>query len=219
MVLETSYLPSLLADFATIALTIFVAELTDKDALLLLALATRLRPRVAFASGAVAFTITTTIIVTVGYLLIQFIPIWAIKIAGGIIMIGYAAWGYFSEKREERSAEGEEEEILKRASIKRTAWSAFAGAVALLVVLDLAGDATEVLTIVYVAHFDNVFLVFAGCVTALVSASALETVLGSRLSRFLSVEKLRYISLAIFLIIGAYIITSTLFPDIIPGVL
>jgi len=207
--------PSLLADFATIAGTIFIAELTDKDALLLLALATKLKPWIAFASGATAFTITTTIIVTVGYVLVQFVPVWAVKIAGGVIMIGYAAWGYFSERGEESKAENEEDQILKRASKTHTAWSAFASAVALLAVLDLAGDATEVLTIVYVAHFDNALLVFVGCVSALVCASALETVLGSKLKKFLSVERLRYISLGIFLVIGAYIIASTLLPTLI----
>ncbi|MCL5068759.1 MAG: TMEM165/GDT1 family protein, partial [Thaumarchaeota archaeon] len=56
----------LLPSFATIFATIFVAELADKDALLLLTLATRIRSWTAFAAGSVAFTITSAIIVSVG---------------------------------------------------------------------------------------------------------------------------------------------------------
>ncbi len=215
MVFE-SFLPPLLSGFFTILLTIFVAELTDKDALLLLALATKIRPWIVFASGALAFTITTTIIVSLGYVLIQLIPVWAIKLAGGAIMIGYAVWSYAREKREEKEALEEEERVLRRTSRKKTAWSIFLGAVGMLIVLDLAGDATEVLTIVYVAHFENVLLVFVACVIALVAASAVETLLGNRLSRLLSIQKLRLVSLAIFLIIGSVVIVTTIFPSLIP---
>ena len=61
---------------------IFVAELTDKDALLLLSLATRVKPWVVFAAGSVAFTITSAIIVTVGYFLVSFLPVSLISVVG-----------------------------------------------------------------------------------------------------------------------------------------
>ena len=207
-------IPSLLVDFLTVLVTIFVAELTDKDALLLLALATRIKPWTAFASGSVAFTITTTIIVSIGYVLTQFVPVMFIKVAGGFVMIGFAIYGYLSERREENRALTEEQRLQERA--KRSAWRIFLGAVGMLMVLDLAGDATEVLTIVYVARFQNVLLVFFGCVTALVAASAVETMIGNRLGKALSVSTIRYMSLAIFLIIGSVIIVTTVFPGLIP---
>ncbi len=209
-------IPSLLTDFLTVLITIFVAELTDKDALLLLALATRIKPWTAFASGSVAFTITTSIIVSVGYVLTQFVPVELIKVAGGFVMIGFAIYGYLSEKRAEKQAITEEQRLLKQESAKRSAWSIFLGAVGMLMVLDLAGDATEVLTIVYVARFQNVLLVFFGCVIALVAASAVETLIGNRLGKVLSVSKIRYFSLAIFLVIGSIIIITTIFPGLIP---
>ena len=62
----------LLTEFVTVVATIFIAELTDKDALLLLALATKMKPWAAFAAGATAFTITSAIIVC-----IDFGKIWA----------------------------------------------------------------------------------------------------------------------------------------------
>jgi len=198
-------LGALLTPFFTVLGTIFVAELTDKDALLLLTLATRIKPKIAFAAGATAFTITTTIIVTLGYFLITVVPVFWIRLVGGFVMIGFAVWQYLNTKEEE----SEEKKLLERTK-RSTALSIFLGAVSMLILLDLAGDATEVLTIVFVAHFSNVLLVFLGAVLALVAASAVETILGSRLKKYLSASRLRLLSLLIFLVIGSYIIVTSL---------
>jgi putative Ca2+/H+ antiporter (TMEM165/GDT1 family) len=193
----------LLVAFLTIVVTVFIAELTDKDALLLLTLATRFEAWTAFAAGATAFTISTGIIVTIGYFLVKVAPIFWIKFGGGIVMIGFALWEYLRN-------EGEEEEKMLEKRLVRTGWSVFLSAVSLLILLDLAGDATEVLTIVYVARFSNVLLVFLGCVTALYAASAVETFIGNRLSKLLTPNRIRIFSLAVFLIIGAVVILTTL---------
>jgi putative Ca2+/H+ antiporter (TMEM165/GDT1 family) len=197
----------LIPAFLTVLVTIFIAELTDKDALLLLALATKMKPWAAFAAGSTAFTITSAIIVTIGFFLTRIVPIFWIRLAGGAFMIIYAIWDY---SRSGAIAEREEENRLLNQTKKKTAWSVFLGAVSLLILLDLAGDATEIITIVFVARFSNVLLVFLGAVTALVTASALETVLGSKLSKILSPQRLRIFSLIVFLIIGFIIILTTL---------
>lgn len=187
-------------------MAIFIAELTDKDALLLLTLATRIKPRIAFAAGATAFTITSAIIVTAGYLLVKIVPVFWVRLAGGFVMIGFALWQYVSTKDEEN----EEKQLLERTK-RASAWSIFISAVSLLILLDLAGDATEVLTIVFVARFSNTLLVFFGAVAALVAASAVETILGSTLKRYLSRKRLRELSLLALLVIGSIIILTTIF--------
>jgi putative Ca2+/H+ antiporter (TMEM165/GDT1 family) len=240
---------SFVVAFVTVSSTIFVAELTDKDALLILALATKTKPWTVFAAGSTAFTITTAIIVSIGYVLLSFVPVVWIKIAGGTVMIGYALWQYFFQKDEEREIEREEQRLLKtgiasssesnlevnhglatspdtqavgkqgrrgKKMAKRSRWSIFLGAVLLLVLLDLAGDATEVLTIVFVARYENLLLVFFGCVLALVSASAVETAIGNRLGKFLSIKRLKILSLAVFLIIGVLVLLGSLFPSAVP---
>ena len=197
---------SLLTEFATIAVTIFIVELTDKDALLLLALATKIKAWTAFAAGATAFTVTSAIIVTVGYFLIRAVPIFWVRLAGGVVMIGFAVWEFLESASEEAS---EEKRLLERTRKGRSNWSVFVGAVSMLIILDLAGDATEVLTIVYVARFSSVLLVFLGAVTALVSASALETILGTKLSKLLSPRRIAILSLIVFLAIGSVIIVTS----------
>jgi putative Ca2+/H+ antiporter (TMEM165/GDT1 family) len=197
--------------FLTIVITIFVAELTDKDALLLLSLATRMRPLLVFAAGAVAFTISSAIIVVLGSVLIEYVPILWVRLAGGAIMLGYAALEYLQGLRAEKNPEKKVEKFSKNFG-RREAY-AFLGILVSLIVLDLAGDGTELVTIVFVAQFGNALLVFAGAVVALVGASAVEAALGSRLSSLLSAKKIRYVSVVVFVIIGTIIIlTSGILP-------
>jgi putative Ca2+/H+ antiporter (TMEM165/GDT1 family) len=198
---------ALAAGFITIAGAIFIAELTDKDALMLLSLATRMKPLLVFAAGSVAFTITSAVIVLVGSALITYVPIEVVKVAGGMIMLGYAALVYFRGSRGDGGLEQREARLLN--NLGRTELYAFLTIIASLIVLDLAGDATELLTIVFVAQFRNLLLVFVGAVVALVAASAVETALGNRLGKILSAMSLRRFSAVVFLIIGLVVILSS----------
>ena len=196
------------------ASAIFVVELTDKDALLLLALATRTKQSLVFAAGVTAFTITTAIIVTIGHFLVSALPVFWIKIAGGVIMIGYGLWEFFkvSKEKEEKELAKDRNKLLAYSS-RRNLLSAFAGMVSMLAILDLAGDATEILTIVFVARFGNALLVFVGALMGLVAATAVETAIGSQLTKVFSLARIRLFSLGVFLIVGsALIITTALLP-------
>jgi Ca2+/H+ antiporter, TMEM165/GDT1 family len=188
--------------------TIFVAELTDKDALFLLALATKTKASLVFVAGSVAFTITTAIIVLLGSLLITVVPVAAIKLAGGSIMLAYAVLEYYRFSKEERAVDAREERLLERRA--GNVWSIFLPAVVTLILLDLAGDATELLTIVLLARFEDALVVFAGAVIGLVAAVAVETALGNRLGRVLSPKRIKYLSIAVFTIIGVTVIVTTL---------
>lgn len=188
--------------------TIFIAELTDKDALFLLALATKTKASVVFLAGSVAFTISTAIIVLVGSVLIAVVPVFAIKLAGGAIMLGYAGLELYRFSREESHVDEREERLLERSA--KSVWSIFVPAVATLVLLDLAGDATELVTIVFLARFQDALVVFAGAVVGLVGAVAVETALGNRLGRVLSPRRIKYLSIAVFTVIGVAVIVTTL---------
>ncbi len=174
----------------------------------MLTLATKIKSKIAFAAGATAFTITSAIIVSVGSVLIAFLPVYWIKIVGGIIMIGFAVWEFFEISTEEKKIEIQEDVAIKEAK-KRSSWTIFLSAVSMLIVLDLAGDATEVLTIVFVARYQDAILVFVACVAALVLASGVETAIGNRLGKVLQPQRVRYLSLIVFSIIGAVIIATT----------
>lgn len=186
---------------------IFIAELTDKDALLLLSLATRFKAWIVFLAGSVAFTITSAIIVTVGRFLIGYVPVAWISLAGGTIMICYGVWSFFHTDSDEEVRRVENQLSVKAG---KGMMRLFLSAVGLLVLLDLAGDATEVLTILFVARFGDAVLVFIGAVLALIAATAVETIIGNRLSRLLSKNRIRILSLIVFLTIGTTAILSAL---------
>ena len=196
------------AALLTIAAAIFMAELTDKDAFLLLALATRRRPLFVFAAGSVAFTFTTAIITTSGYFLLRIAPVMWIKLVGGAVMIGYGLWEFFKGGEEEKEL-GKEKGRVMSVSAKKSVLAAFLSTVGMLALLDLAGDATEILTIIFLAHFQDVVLVFIGTLTALIAATALETFLGRQLGRVLSSSRLRILSVLVFLLIGAFTVVTT----------
>jgi putative Ca2+/H+ antiporter (TMEM165/GDT1 family) len=190
-----------IASFATIAATLFVAELTDKDALLLLAVSTRVRARTAFLAGASAFLITTTIIVAAGSLIVAVVPVGWVRLAGGVVMLGYGLW----EARGlvgEAAVEQQESRIARAGNQLRV----FLALVASLALLDLAGDATEVLTVVLVAQYGATLFVFSSVCSGLVSAAAVETALGNRLGRLLTPRRLQIGSAVIFILLGLSII-------------
>jgi putative Ca2+/H+ antiporter (TMEM165/GDT1 family) len=195
--------------FLTVLVSVFLAELTDKDALLLLALATKTRPLYVFAAGSVAFTITTAIIVSVGAALVALVPISWIKLAGGTIMLAYAVWNLVKGLKEDGALRNREERLAK--GWRSSTVTGFLIVIASLAVLDLAGDATELLTIVFVAQFKDILLVASAAVVALVAATGVETILGNRLGRILTPRSLRYFSVGIFLLLGTVIIATTLF--------
>ena len=189
------------ASFAAVAIALFITELTDKDSLLLIAVSTKVRARVAFVAGATAFLLTTTIIVSIGSLIVTVVPVSWVRLAGGLVMIAYGAWeakGLLGQ-----SAVESEESRIERAG---STWRVFAALVTALALLDLAGDATEVLTVVLVAQYGAPLFVFAGVCTGLLSATAVETTLGNRLGKFLSPKRLRIGSAVVFLTLGVAIV-------------
>jgi putative Ca2+/H+ antiporter (TMEM165/GDT1 family) len=196
---------STVAVFAGIATTLFTAELTDKDALLLLALAARMRGLRVFLAGATAFVLTTSIIVTVGAFAITIIPILWIKVAGGTVMLAYAIWearGIIGQK-----VIGEEAVRLKSTKDGYRAFILMVGALALL---DLAGDTTEVLTIVFIAQYSDAILVFSAACVGLLGAAAVETTVGNRLGKMLTPRRIRFVSVSIFLLLGTFILVASL---------
>ena len=190
-----------LLSFVTIAATLFVAELTDKDALLLIAVSTKVRARLAFLAGAMAFLTTTTIIVAAGSLIVVVVPVEWIRVAGGVVMIGYGLW-------EARGLVGEKavEEQESRIARSGGTWRVFVALVVSLALLDLAGDATEVLTVVLVAHYAAPLFVFSSVYVGLLSAAAVETALGNRLGKLLTPKRLQIASAVIFVLLGLAIV-------------
>ena len=122
-------------------------------------------------------------------------------------MISYGVWSFFHTDSDEEVTSVENQLSV---TARKGMMQLFLSAVGLLVLLDLAGDATEVLTILFVARFGDAVLVFIGAVLALIAATAVETMIGNRLSKLLSKNRIRTLSLIVFLTFGTTAILSAL---------
>jgi len=196
---------SLLTVFVGIASALFVTELTDKDAILILTLSTKMSALRVFIAGAVTFVTTTAIIVTLGAIVITFVPLVWVRLAGGAVMFAYGL-----RVAKELAAKEPPSEEAKQVGAG-VGWASFLTMVAALMALDLAGDATEILTIVLLAQYSDVLLVFLAASSGLVAATAFETALGNRLGRLLTPRRIRYFSAVVFFLLGAAIIASSAF--------
>jgi len=116
-------------------------------------------------------------------------------------MIAYGLWE-FKGLVGERLVEKEESKLLR----DKGGWRTFAAMVGTLALLDLAGDATEILILLFMAKYSDALLVFAGSCVGLVSATAFETALGNRLGRLLTQRRIRYVSIVVFLTLGSSVI-------------
>ena len=194
-----------LTSFVTITAALFLAELTDKDAILLLTLATKVRARTVFFAGSTAFVLTTVVNVALGAIVSLYVDLGLVKLAGGLVMLAYGLWEVRGVVGQ-RTIEKEEKKLESGGS----GWRPFLTMVAALVVLDLAGDATMVLTIVFMAHYSDAILVFGATCLGLIAAVGVETVLGNRIGRVLTPMRLRYVSVVVFVTLGIFIIFSAI---------
>ena len=189
--------------FGVIAGTLFFAELTDKDALLLLTLATKKRARTVFFAGSTAFMLTSVVNVALGAVVGAYVDLNLVKLAGGAVMFAYGLW----ELRKfigEKTIEDEEKKLEKTGE----GWKPFFAMVGALALLDLAGDATMVLTVVFMARYSDALLVFGAAVSGLVAATAIETALGNRVGSMLTPKRIRYVSVVVFLGLGSLILSG-----------
>lgn len=182
-----------------------MVELTDKDALLILSLSSTRRALPVFIAGATAFAATTAVYVLVGGAATGYVSAKWITVAGGGVMLAYGAYTVKGILGAEFV--GDEGKRLGAAEGGR---SAFLSMVAALAALDLAGDATEVLTLVFAARYDSPVLVYSSALAGLVAATALQTALGTWLGRVLTRRRLRILSAGIFLALGSATLLAAL---------
>lgn len=145
----------------------------------------------------------------VGSALVSYVLAYWIELAGGVIMFAYGVWSYSKGLGTKKRIDGEEGRSHQTSG--RSGIYAFLAMLLSLMILDLAGDATELVSVLFVAQYGQILAVFFGAVAGLVAASALETMLGNKLGKLLTARGARYLSTAVFLIIGTVIIATSVF--------
>jgi putative Ca2+/H+ antiporter (TMEM165/GDT1 family) len=194
-----------LVGFATVVAVIGGLELIDRTSFALIGLAARARPLGAWLGGAAAFLSTTVLAVVVGSALEGvFGPgrIGWLRFAGGLFLIGYAAWTLLGPR---------EAEPASRPSLT----GAFAAAFTTILLLEL-GDTTMVFEVVFVPTFGWV-AVLAGGSLALVTVAAWDVWLGRRLGVRLSPATVRKVVAGILFAVGVVTAAYGLAPSAFPS--
>jgi putative Ca2+/H+ antiporter (TMEM165/GDT1 family) len=191
-------LGDLLAAIGVSFATIFVAELGDKSQLLVLALATRLRP-IPLLIGIVGTTaILQALAVGVGALLQVSLPERPITIAAGILFILFGLWTL------RPSPEGGEE-VSAAAPSER---SALFAAMAAFFFAEL-GDKTQLATLTLATRY-SALGVWIGATLGMSGASALALVIGRALGTRLPERPIRIAAAALFLTFGILLVLDAL---------
>jgi putative Ca2+/H+ antiporter (TMEM165/GDT1 family) len=179
-------------------------ELVDRTSFALIALAARTRALGAWAGGATAFILTTCLAVAIGAGLeaaIGAAGIRWLRLAGGLFLIGYAAYTL-------RAAAAEEQEAV-------VGWrGAFAAAFATIFLLEL-GDTTMIFEIVLVPTAGWLAVLLGGSL-ALVVVAAWDVWLGQRLSLHLDARTVARVVSAILFLVGALTVVYALAPNLFP---
>lgn len=181
-------------------------ELVDRTSFALIALAARTRPLGAWAGGAVAFVSTTVLAVLIGAGLEEVIGpggIRWLRLAGGLFLIGYAAYTLRAPVEKVPAAIAD--------------WrGAFVAAFATIFLLEL-GDTTMVFEIVFVPTLGWLAVLLGGS-AGLVAVAAWDVWLGQRLSLRLEPRTITRLVAAILFVVGAVTILYALAPSLFPTV-
>ncbi|MGH7203018.1 MAG: TMEM165/GDT1 family protein [Candidatus Levyibacteriota bacterium] len=180
---------------------IFIAELPDKTALATLVLATKYKPWPVILGAWVAFLIQTLVAVLIGSI-IHLLPATPLKVACGLgfLIFAYLAWKH-NEKEESKE---EKKDTKKKNHIFHQPWM-----ISFLVVFAAEwGDLTQLATAALVAHSGQIWPIAIGATAALWTVTIIAVFVGSQMTRFVSQDVLKNISVGLFAVVGIIMIVT-----------
>jgi putative Ca2+/H+ antiporter (TMEM165/GDT1 family) len=173
----------LLSTFAIIA----VAEFGDKTQIAVISLSAKHKPKSVFAGGLLAFAIIDGVLALIGGTIASHFPIFWINVASGILFLVVGVYTLVS-KRDMTIR------IKDRSSVIATSF--------LLVSVLEFGDKTQLAVITLAAEYNAPIQVFIGVMLAVTLLTAVGTIFGKILSRYISARYVKIGSGLVFLIFG-----------------
>jgi putative Ca2+/H+ antiporter (TMEM165/GDT1 family) len=173
----------LLSTFAIVAL----AEFGDKTQIAVVSLSAKHRPRSVFLGALLAFALVDGVSALVGGAIAPFIPAFWIGLVAGISFIIFGAFTLFSK----------EDTIVKIKEHSKIVTTSFF----LIAVMEL-GDKTQLAVIALSAEYGAPIQVFLGVMLAFTLLTALGTVFGKIISRYISARYVKIGASLIFVVFG-----------------
>jgi Ca2+/H+ antiporter, TMEM165/GDT1 family len=199
-------------DLAVIAITfgaIFVVELPDKTFIAALVLSTRYKPLAVWIGVGLAFMVQTLVAVSLGAIVTELVPERVIRLVTLTIFLVGAVVLFHTAPSADAEEKEQEEEYTAVAAQERTGLRAVAASFVVLFAAEW-GDLSQILTINFVAHFDDHVDVFLGAWGALLTVSGLAVLMGRVLLRYMKLSLLHYIGAAVCLVLAAWTLYEVL---------
>lgn len=175
--------------------TVFVAELGDKSQLLALSLSARYRRPVLLAAVLTASALTIGAAVLAGGLVGEFLPTRVLRIGAGALFLLFA---FLTIRREDAEDDGHAD----------SGRAGFATAVLALCAAEF-GDKTMVATFA-LAAVNHALGVWVGGTLGMALGSGLAVLVGASLFQRLEPKTVRYVSAALFLVVGVLLVLEGL---------
>ncbi|RQD74375.1 MAG: TMEM165/GDT1 family protein [Candidatus Syntrophonatronum acetioxidans] len=184
----------LITVFAISFITIFIADLGDKTQFIVLSLSSRHSPYRVLGSTIAAFFILVALSVLLGQFISELLPALYISLIGGTIFI---LTGIFTLVKKE-----------KPLHVKNTAGFPIIVQTFLMIFFAELGDKTLLATIALTALYQKPLAVFGGALAAQTISHGIVAFLGGKYLSSISDKQLKFVSAAVFLIIGFLILWS-----------
>ena len=189
--------------FFTSFFLVALAEMADKTQILTLSLACRYPPRKVLLGVALAIGLLNLVAVAAGALLGQLLPIMWVKVAAGLLFVGFGVWTLLA-----KSDDGDEDEG-GRTGPGKSAVLAVAGA---FIIAEI-GDKTQLATFTLAARYETWLaygLVWLGATLGMLLANGLAIGGGALLAKRMPRRLLMRLSGALFLVVGVWTILEAL---------
>jgi Ca2+/H+ antiporter, TMEM165/GDT1 family len=176
-----------LAAFTAAFILVVLAEMGDKTQLVAMAFAAKYNPYKVLFAIFIAILANFAIVIAIGQVLIEVIPIDAISLAASISFIGFGIWSV-------RNEGGEEKVKVSRFGPMAT--------VGLTFFVAEFGDKTQLATLSLAVQYQNPISVLVGATLAMLVADGIGIVIGVVFCRRIPQRALKWLSATIFVVFG-----------------
>ncbi len=206
-------------DFVTILITygiLFLGELGDKTQLIVFNLALEFEKFYKVGIGAtLGFTLIVTIGVFFGAIITEFIPLFIISIASGIVFIIIGLLEarslkelYLTRKSKIKTESNDNSEEIAQSKFIRLKKNPYLAGFGFIFLMEL-GDKTQILTISLASIYGLPIEVWIGSFLALITVAWMGILIGAAIARKVPKFYLKLISVLIFIIVGILVIVTS----------
>jgi putative Ca2+/H+ antiporter (TMEM165/GDT1 family) len=184
---------------------VFVAELGDKTQLVALGFGARYRLSWVLTGIGLAYVATNLLSVSIGALLGAVVPDTAVRLVGGVLFIGFAAWTLRDTGDEGADLQGPTEATVASGQSP----TRVVGGVAVAMFIAELGDKTMLATAT-LASTQNPVLVWVGATAGIFLAGALGAIVGRAIGDRIAQRWVRIGSAVLFAVFGVALIASAI---------